>query len=260
MKYSIFMFFLLCSLSVFGQDLIITSTGDSLKCKIIEVDADEIQFRFGASGNVISIKRGETESYEYNFAPASITPQKEKNRRVKTVRIEKENLPYFAAISTGTTSFGSVSFGETKGAAMAFGVDAAYFFKQWLGGGLKLNIENCDVDFGESYFYHDRVTFYGPALYARWGKEKFFATACASVGGLRWKLSNQMYHAAPLENKTCSSVGTFLSVGVSYYFTQQIGFGLNLQSLIGSMKDKEAENIKRHSAGIGCTLGVNFRF
>lgn len=69
MKYAVLLVFLLCSYAVYGQDLIVTTTGDSLKCKIIEVGDDEIQFRFGKSGNIISINKSEMILYKYNFEP-----------------------------------------------------------------------------------------------------------------------------------------------------------------------------------------------
>ena len=75
MKHLILLVFLLCSFAAYGQspdnpDLIVTITGDSLHCKIIEVTAERIQFRFGP-GTIIPINRNEVRSYQYYFASAT---------------------------------------------------------------------------------------------------------------------------------------------------------------------------------------------
>jgi len=75
MKRFFLLLFLLCSFAAYGQnadnpDLIVTITGDSLHCKIIEVTAERIQFRFGP-GTIIPINRNEVRSYHYYFAPAT---------------------------------------------------------------------------------------------------------------------------------------------------------------------------------------------
>ena len=73
MRHLISIFLLLFSAIAYGQDLIVTTAGDSLKCKIVEVNAGEIQFRFG-TGGIISIQRNEVMSYQYNFTTTRNTP------------------------------------------------------------------------------------------------------------------------------------------------------------------------------------------
>ena len=73
---NLFLFvFLICSFAAYGQDLIVTTTGDSLRCKIVEVTHEQIQFRF-EQGRIIPIKRIEVASYQYNFKPAKPEPAK----------------------------------------------------------------------------------------------------------------------------------------------------------------------------------------
>ena len=262
MKYLLFTIFLLCSVGAYGQDLIVTTTGDSLKCKIIEIDADEIQFRFGTNGNVISIKKSETAMYEYNFVPAPFKVQpKEKKKKEKTQRISSsEHLPYYVAISGGATTFGSISFGEVNCFEMAFGADGAYFFTPWIGAGLKLSATSCDIKFNEPFAYRDIVMFGGGALFGRWEKDRLFVIASAGAGAINWMLMKQVYNEVKRSDKSLISVGGIVSAGVGYSLTPQIGVSFNAQSIIGSVKDKEGENTERNPLGIGCTFGINYRF
>jgi len=97
MKYLISIVFMLSSAIVFGQenpDLIVSSAGDSLKCKIIEVKPDEIQFRFG-TGGIISIPRNDVASYQYNFTtvlpePKTETPPSEIQKPVVETVVKSE--------------------------------------------------------------------------------------------------------------------------------------------------------------------------
>ena len=268
-RLSVFLFFVLCSLCAYGQnpDLIVTVTGDSIRCRIIDAGVNEMQFRFG-SGQVISIKRSQVASFEYNYKSEKSRNQgkpgkSEKpvkapaDKGVRPVRMTPDHARFYAALSAGTGSFGSVSFGKTEGSAFLLGADAAYFFKTWIGAGLKLNTISGKVDFGERLTYHDRVMFYGPALHGCFGKNSVNVNVCAAIGGINWKLSNQMRKGVSEDDKSLTTLGGFLSAGVSYRFTKNMGVGFNVQSMLGTAKD---DVIHRNPAGIGCTLGLNFRF
>lgn len=267
MKQLIILVLLFCTYVAYGQDLIVTTTGDSLHCKIIEVTSDQIQFRFGP-GRIIPIKRSEVTSYKYNFAPIEADNQKPRRQddatTPKSENSEKatdETTSFFVAINGGVSTYGSVSFGEIdSGGAASFGADVAYFFTSWLGAGLKVNALNCKVDLSEKYTYNDLVMFYGPALYGRFGKNKFAVAACAAVCGINWKMTKQISNGQSLDDKSFTSVGALLSVGVNYRLTRNLGLGLNVQSPLGIVKDKDVENFERKLTGIGCTLGIHFNF
>ena len=53
--------------SAYGQDLIVTVSGDSLNCRITEVKADAIFFSYDAGGNVVSLPMNHVASYRYDF-------------------------------------------------------------------------------------------------------------------------------------------------------------------------------------------------
>ena len=267
--------FVSCAFFAFGQDLdlIVTTTGDSLTCKIVEVGTDDIQFRFG-EGNIISIKRSEVASYRYNYeatAPSgrsqpARTSQPKRTRERKKSPVD-EYPPFYVSLTAGFTSFGKISLGDTDGSSFALVADAAYFFNH-LGAGIKFGASSCDVDFNYDISHHDRLMFYGPALYGRWGKNSITFNACAAVGGLHWKFSKEKSPPAEAldfvykvdENISQTSFGCILSAGVGYRFTKNMGVGLNIQSLFGELEYDGTRKITRNPSGIGCTFGINYNF
>ncbi|MDR0714889.1 MAG: hypothetical protein LBF89_11635 [Bacteroidales bacterium] len=52
-----------------GQDLIVTVTGDSLPCKIIDVQPESIYFQLSTEGQVIYIARKDVRTHRYNVRP-----------------------------------------------------------------------------------------------------------------------------------------------------------------------------------------------
>ena len=159
---------------------------------------------------------------------------------------------FYLALTAGASTFGTVSFaGITKGGPSIFGADFAYFFNSWLGMGLKMNAGICNVDIGASNTYSDIVTFIGPSLYSRLGKGAFAFTIGAGGGLLYWKWEIQ--HE---DSNVLLSAGGFLSAGFNYMLTRNFGIGLNVQSVFGSAGDSE----QRKPAGIGGSMGINFRF
>ena len=246
MKNLIIFALLLCSQIVYSQDLIITTTGDSLRCKILDVNTDEIQIRFGRTGNVITILKDETVSVEYNYiltSPESGAASKK---------------PFFVSVGSGASTFGSLSTGDAeRGGATVICADAAYFFGAHFGAGLKLNVSSCRVNFSDMFLCNDRVVFCGPALFSSFGKKRLAFAANAGVGVLNWNLSDVRIDDVSIDNKSATSVGAMLSAGVNYKLTPHIGLGARLQSVIGSMR---ADNYERNTSSVGFVLGLNFRF
>ena len=258
MKRLVFLFgFVFCSLLAYGQnpDLIVTTTGDSIQCIIADVGVNDIQFRIG-TGNVISIKLVEVSSYEYNFIRASPAVKDTPKSKPQKAEKQRDSLPFYFALSGGSSAYGSVSLGETEGLAMLLGADAAYFFNSWIGAGVKFSAMTAKVDFGEKDYYSDMLMFYGGGLYGSFGKGAFNVNICASAGNINWKMSDYVSGGNPVEDATFSAFGCFFSAGVGYQFSKNIGIGLNLQSVVGKM----VHHFERNPAGIGCSLGLNFRF
>jgi hypothetical protein len=273
-RYIILLLFLMCSYTAKGQDLIVTTTGDSLHCKIMEVRTDAIRFRFGV-GNPIDIKRTEVSSYKYNFEAPPIDPQDEanegkQNKTPKTGKsktgvhdkVKPEYPKFYAALGVGVASYGSVksellSLGDVSGMPVHFSVDGAYFFSRQWGAGLKINVSAGNVAFGDALSYSDRTIFWGPVLHGRWGKNNIAFTANAGVGGLTWKMTDVKYTPLDIKDISKTSVGGYLAAGVEYMFGQHFGMSLQVQSFIGSVK---TDFFERNATRFGGALGFNFKF
>ena len=65
-----FIILILCLIAgniAFGQDLIVTVSGDSLNCKITEVRTEEIFFRYDVGGNIVSLPMSQVSSFKYDY-------------------------------------------------------------------------------------------------------------------------------------------------------------------------------------------------
>ena len=167
--------------------------------------------------------------------------------------------PVYLSLAAGVTNFGSYAPGEIQNSgAIVFGADVAYLLNTWLGAGVKFNMANCDVNFGDDETWRDRVTFIGPGLYGRWAKNRIEFTAGAAVGSLRWNMLNMKVNDVAVSNKSVNATGAFLWTGINYMLTHNTGIAMNVQSALGTVKtDGGAE---RNPAGAGVTIGINFRF
>jgi hypothetical protein len=74
-------------------------------------------------------------------------------------------------------------------------------------------------------------------------------------------MTDRVIDGNPEDNLESDTAGGFISAGVGYMFTDNIGIGINIQSPLGNVK-KTADQItyERKTAGIGGTLGIIIRF
>ena len=164
----------------------------------------------------------------------------------------QRRYPVYLSITAGKSAFGAVAFGETKnGGPAIFGADAAFFFSRNIAAGVKLNMAICQLDFGDDGTFEETVMFYGPAIYWRIGKNRLTFMASAAAGQLRWKWSEWDALKEPPEEN--SALGGFVSAGLNYSLTNNVGIGANIQTALGAVD-------MRKPAGIGATLGINFKF
>ena len=267
MKQFIFFAFLFCSYAVYGQDLIVTVSQDSIKCKIVDVGKEEIKFRFGTNTNLIPIKRSEVASYQYNYmmatgdADAGKTPKK---KEPKEPAEKSVSSPFYAALAVGASTFGAYSVGDLqKGSPIVIGADMAYFFRPKMAVGIKANVASCKAEFigPTQYKFDELMIFVGPVLYGRWGNDDIAFTTGAGIGALIWSMNNMETAGSvtsAMTDETNVTVGAYLSAGVNYMITEKFGIVFNAQTTIGSLTDSDGS--VRKPMGIGATLGVNIRF
>jgi len=261
MKYLIFLIILLFSQVVYGQqqnrDLIVTTTGDSLFCKIIDVTNSEIQFSFDRSGSVITIRRNETVSFAYNYLPAERSRGSASASRATSDKNESVE-PFIVAFLVGVNTYGKISVGDVEsGGAFVLGGDVAYFFKPFLGAGLKFFTSMCDINFSDFFMGNDKLMFIGPALYSRFGNGNLTYGVNVGVGGLIWNLSEVSINGNKSDDESATTIGSIVSAGLNYKITHNLGLGVNVQTLLGSIK---TNNYERTPAPVGFVLEVNYRF
>jgi len=183
-----------------------------------------------------------------------------KTHYVPSAELEKKpkTSEMVLGITTGISAFGDVSFADIKGGGYAsiIGADAIWFLNRYVGAGLKMNMQMGKLEFGEATC-DDRVTFLGPALYLRLTNKKRLAfTAGAGAGALNWNWRLSTWNSDTADHSAVI-VGGFFTAGVNFMATQHIGFGFNVQTMTGKIS---VDEYTRNPAGIGGTVGVNFRF
>jgi len=195
------------------------------------------------------------------------TPSTKEIDEQPSVALPTTNLPirrtanFYGAIAFGASAFGTYTNAENiNGSALIFGADLAYFFIPNLGAGLKLNVANCRVGFmGEGAIsYNDQVSFVGPALYSKFGKDRIAFIVGASAGLLNWKMSDMIENNISYNDESYSAIGGIISASISCMLTKHLGICLNVQTVLGTIKDQY--DWERKPTGLGGTFGINFRF
>jgi len=252
--------------STSAPDIISLKDGEVIQALIQKISESGVTYRLFAYPNGPRYTLEKSEIIKIKYANGSMVvfsdvppPSLFEPPPVAPTRPASKNEGYpsfYIALTTGASSFGTVSFARiTKGGPGIFGADIAYFFNPNFGAGAKLNMGICEVDIGNSNTYNETVTFLGPALYGRLGKGAFAFTVGAGAGLLNWQWEIKDAGAL-VDRKVKSSPGGFLSAGINCMLSRNFGIGMNVQSVSGSVGDSEI----RKPAGIGGTLGINFRF
>jgi hypothetical protein len=191
------------------------------------------------TGNVVVTGAG-----AYTFSTGSAT---------FTIRRPREMV---FAVNTGASAFGDLSFTKINGGyASILGAEAAWYLNRNIGLGMKVNVQTGGTN-SVNAIYSERLTFVGPAFYLRLTNHKRLAfVASAGAGALNWKWNWKSENTALDESS--ASFGALFAAGVNYMATKHVGVSVNVQTLAGKVK---CDGIERKPAGMGGTLGVNFRF
>jgi hypothetical protein len=210
--------------------------------------------------------------------------------------VKEKFFPFVVSVTLGINSFGTYARESVSGGYSSFAgaFDVARYFIPQFGAGVKacywMNFAETSEFSGSQTF--DRLLFYGPALYGKWGKKNrsFEFNAGAGIGGLTWLLSKDYDNDPSMAGyETHTTIGGYVSAGVSYFFQKksskklggkepkleelsysntqepvrktnknQTGVGLNIQTPLGSLKDDDGYT--RNPAGIGVSLSVINKF
>jgi len=171
---------------------------------------------------------------------------------------KKGDTRYYVAVSAGVSGFGTSWIGEADGFPLVLDAEAAYFFKKNVGAGLKFNSSICEINIKDTgVIGREMISFWGPAIYGRFGANRIFFTAGAGVGMLNCTFIRD-YHNNNYDYGTYKPAASgFVSAGVGYMFNRNLGVGWKIQSIIGSMKNMD---YRRNPTGIESTIGIIFNF
>ena len=161
-------------------------------------------------------------------------------------------------LSAGVSAYGNIPFGDVGGGfSTVIGADAAWYMNRYMGVGVKWNMRKGDANFGTSK-YSETLSFMGPTVYIRWLKRNRLSVVTGvSAGAMSWKWTlNDSF--TPEESASATTVGGFLTTGVNFMLSPNIGLGANVQTALGSLKDDRGSI--RKPAGAGATVGVVFSF
>jgi hypothetical protein len=95
----LFIILTISSISVYSQDLIVTSEGDSLNCKITKIKEDIIYFTFKHQDEIRStlVPANQVRSYQYNYYQLAIVP----TRKI----VSKDIYPHLRVAANGGWSY-----------------------------------------------------------------------------------------------------------------------------------------------------------
>jgi len=165
---------------------------------------------------------------------------------------------YYAAVSAGVSGFGTTWVGKAEGYSLVLDAEAAYFFKKKWGAGLKLNASISELNIKDTGIIgKEIISFCGPAIYGRFGANRFSFTAGAGVGMLNCTFIRDYYNNNYDYGAYKPAMGGFISAGVGYKLHRNVGVGLKIQSIAGSLKNMDYQ---RNPTGIESTIGIHFNF
>jgi len=158
MKRILIIFFaIFCQMTVFAQDLIVTTDNDSINCKVNKVDQDNVYYTIASKSSVIALVNVKTCLYNYYKQRLPVVPVtapeqnesekesagKEDNEYFKRFRFAISGGPGYRTYSVGDglTSNSKDYYSKLK-LGYQIECDATYFFSAKRGAGLKFSYFN----------------------------------------------------------------------------------------------------------------------
>ena len=225
MKHLILTIFLLSSSIAYGQDLVITIAGDSIKCRLVRVEDTEVQFRIN-NGPVVHMDRRGVASFQYNYATAAPTTSTSR-RETRTKNADPiYNTPAQVPARTMNdfTRFNAGLMGAYNH-GIIIGLNGAYFFNHYIGAGFAYRYQGNNT----GGYYINSQTFFGPVLFGKWGRRnsKFYFPTNFGLGFSTCRSSEYDNYYGSYYDHSKTGLGVFTSAGVAYRASTLISNGLN---------------------------------
>jgi hypothetical protein len=243
-----------------GQDLIVTTEGDSINCKITKAEPDYIYFTFKHKGEMRNtlLSVAQVKTYTYNYYSNSEVPSES----------SVTNFPYprFRAAINGGWSYRTAKItsnipSDLKGyvedlkSGYHYGIDLGYFFTEHVGLGLRYStfrtkneIDNVYVTYPNGSSRYGKmsddisVNFIGPLLNTRLisknKKNGLFLNF--GLGYMGYKDESELVS----ENFTIkgSTLGLCWEVGYDIGLSDKISIGFQLSLMQGVLSEYEISN------------------
>ena len=255
MKKFIYTLLLLITVSsVFSQDLIVTTENDSINCKIMSDKGDIIRFNFMQDNEFRKtlISKNEVKTYSYDYfskteIPASlITNEKPYNQFRFSVN---GGIGYNTGRLADNLSGDFEDYANELRWGKQFSSDAAYFFSESFGLGVKYTYFNSSNEMNDISMDFDRdglidfgdlsddisVNFIGPVFFTRFlsmDKSKGLFSNIG-LGYLGYKDSGEVFGLnAELTGSTIGMVG---DLGYQFAVSEDLSLGITLSYTLGAL-------------------------
>ena len=266
----------------YSQDLIVTSKGDSLNCKITKLKPDYVYFSFNNNGNVASslLPTADVTNYTYGYYNtgdnASLSGASLADYRKFALSLDFGYSRRLAKTTENASSDYKDYINHLKN-GYHFGGDLAYYFSEIYGFGAKFQIfkaSNSGTFYVENYGranIEDNITipFIGPMFFMRYNiddKKAFLINYAVGYFGYtdKWKVGNNT------GKNTGATAGMMCDFNYNYWFTQNAAFDIHLSLIAGSLSKytyddgktkKEIKLDKEEYEGLGrLDISIGLRF
>lgn len=249
--------------SVYSQDLIITNNGESINCKITQVNADTIYFTLKHRGVIRknSLPVSVVKVHQLNYYQNSEISMGEVQKNIVGLN---QDYKHFRIAVNGGLSYCTAKMSDIVPADLQdyinelrfgynFGADFTYFFNKSLGFGLKYNLFNSynskdNVYLGNSQYGkisdNIKTSFIGPSFYSRlldMNNRNTFVMS-ASFGYLSFEDNQVQIEDCKL---TGSTIGLSLNVGYDVKLSEDLSLGFQLSFLQGALNKFDVIEVGR---------------
>jgi len=252
----------LVSSFAFSQDLIVTNEGDSINCKITQIESDMIYFIFEYEGDVRNtlIQKSEVKEYQYKFYSSEGLSK-------KSLYLKSDNYQKIRFAVNGGFSYQTARISESVPAdfeeyirdlksGFHLGADFTFFFNESVGIGLKANLFKTKNSLDGFYISDNMgnvitgtlsddiaITFIGPSFTARtYNFNKKNALNMTIAAGYMGYRDNQVVIES--QKLTGSSVGMGLDIGYDIGISENMAIGFQVSYMIGVLT---SINIERNN-------------
>lgn len=222
-----------------AQDLVVTSTGDSINCNISKMDAVSIYFTFKEENDIhkTMMPFQMIRTYQFNYYPGTVIAEPEK--------VVNHDFPHWRIGLNGGVSrqtahlalevpYELVDYAESLQSGVNLNGDVFYYLSENIGVGAKYvafgstadKISNSNLD-----NFNLNVRFYGPALSGRLmnqtKKNAFFFNV--AIGRVDYKI------LMPMVRLTGNTISSMFEVGYDVRIYKSLALGMQLSYLGGNI-------------------------